>query len=344
VHVCAHARTGLATLNTLLGSEKLSLISPALSYYAQCRAMHLGFTDLFLELADLIPSPTARWSYCFRCKRGLRDTSVAGSFGKDRAYLEGAIRILEQRANLDFILLHAAKVSLEDYHEVKRLPLHLPTNLRDTLRPGRPLASAVAAATPATNGFQRSTRGQRDGGAGAKVVGGRSCEVRVPLFLRCEHDYLARLDAIAACNGVNAPASTAAGSSTLGSAASSACAGRRGRRELPSSGALCSCACVRAGGRACVRACCHAELHEPGGRTLCVVCVCVSCVLCEIVSVGNLGTEHWAGVPACPCVGVCVRACVRALIHAWALTDPPPSPSFRCCALLAQRPAGTSSD
>ena len=38
--------------------------------------MHLGFAEVFLELRELIPSPTARWSYCFRCKRGLRDTQV----------------------------------------------------------------------------------------------------------------------------------------------------------------------------------------------------------------------------------------------------------------------------
>ncbi len=49
---------------------------------------------------------------CFRSKRGLRDTSIAGAFGKDRAYLEGAIRILQQRDSLDFRILHAGKVSL----------------------------------------------------------------------------------------------------------------------------------------------------------------------------------------------------------------------------------------
>jgi hypothetical protein len=80
----------------MITPDSRSLISPALSYYAQCRAMHLGFTELYLELAELIPAPTARWAYCFRCKRGLRNTAAAGAFGKDRAYLEGAIRLLQQ--------------------------------------------------------------------------------------------------------------------------------------------------------------------------------------------------------------------------------------------------------
>ena len=87
--VCVSSEEGLATLNTLLSSDTPWLTSPALSYYAQCRAMHLGFTDLFRELRHLVPSAAARWAYCFRCKRGLRDTSVPGSLGKDSAYLAG---------------------------------------------------------------------------------------------------------------------------------------------------------------------------------------------------------------------------------------------------------------
>ena len=89
VCVCVSSEEGLATLNTLLSSDTPWLTSPALSYYAQCRAMHLGFTDLFRELRHLVPSAAARWAYCFRCKRGLRDTSVPGSLGKDSAYLAG---------------------------------------------------------------------------------------------------------------------------------------------------------------------------------------------------------------------------------------------------------------
>jgi len=89
VCVCVSSEEGLATINTLLSSDTPWLSSPALSYYAQCRAMHLGFTELFRELRHLVPSAAARWAYCFRCKRGLRDTSVPGSLGKDSAYLAG---------------------------------------------------------------------------------------------------------------------------------------------------------------------------------------------------------------------------------------------------------------
>ncbi len=34
---------------------------------------------------------TCRWSYCLRCKRGLRDTSRPGGLAKDGAYFDGAV-------------------------------------------------------------------------------------------------------------------------------------------------------------------------------------------------------------------------------------------------------------
>mmetsp|Transcript_29950 Transcript_29950/g.95982 ORF Transcript_29950/g.95982 Transcript_29950/m.95982 type:complete len:353 (-) Transcript_29950:1202-2260(-) len=110
---------GLASLNTLLKSRNKLMWSPALSYYSQCRARELGFTDLFLELKQYVSSPEARWSYCLRCKRGLRNSALPGSLGKDRAYLEGAIKILQRLNDLDFVLLHSMKVSLEDYNDAK---------------------------------------------------------------------------------------------------------------------------------------------------------------------------------------------------------------------------------
>ena len=177
---------GLATLNTLLASDSLSLSSPALSYYAQCRAMHLGFTDLFLELGERVPhlTSTVRWAYCFRSKRGLRDTSIAGAFGKDRAYLEGAIRILQQRDSLDFRILHAGKVSLEDYEEARR---HGPP-LRDNLRAS---CTPLLGAGSHVSGPPRGTRRQDE-----------NLQVRIPHFLRNEKHYRARLDSIAAANGI----------------------------------------------------------------------------------------------------------------------------------------------
>jgi len=114
---------GLASVNTLLKSRNKLLWSPALSYYSQCRAREVGFTALFFELRQYVSSPEARWSYCLRCKRGLKNTALPGSLGKDRAYLEGAVKILQRLNELDFVLLHSMKVSLEDYSDAKILLL-----------------------------------------------------------------------------------------------------------------------------------------------------------------------------------------------------------------------------
>ncbi|KAJ1491376.1 hypothetical protein T484DRAFT_1774510 [Baffinella frigidus] len=79
-----HARNlpneeGLATLNTLLFGTSKSLVSSAISYYAQWRATELGFSELFQDLRQFVPSPQSRWAFCFRVKRGLRDTSLANN-------------------------------------------------------------------------------------------------------------------------------------------------------------------------------------------------------------------------------------------------------------------------
>ena len=49
-----------------------------------------------------------------RVKRGLTDTAMSGGLYKDKVYLEGAVRVLQQRRMLDFKLLHSAKISFDD--------------------------------------------------------------------------------------------------------------------------------------------------------------------------------------------------------------------------------------
>jgi len=49
-----------------------------------------------------------------RVKRGLTDTSMKGGLYKDQVYLEGAIKVLQQRKTLNFKGLLCGKISLED--------------------------------------------------------------------------------------------------------------------------------------------------------------------------------------------------------------------------------------
>lgn len=86
------------------------LWSPALSYYVQSRARHLGFTQLFIELKRHIAFPQSRWAFCLRSKRGLRNTAQCGGLAKDRVYFEGAIKILTCRWRIDFRVMHSGKV------------------------------------------------------------------------------------------------------------------------------------------------------------------------------------------------------------------------------------------
>ena len=49
-----------------------------------------------------------------RVKRGMEDTSQPGGYYKDQCYLIGAVKILQERKNLDFVGLMCGKLSLEN--------------------------------------------------------------------------------------------------------------------------------------------------------------------------------------------------------------------------------------
>ena len=74
----------------------------------------MSFVELFKDLEKYIDNPRARWRSVLRVKRGLTDTSEVGGLYKDQVYLEGAINILKERKNIDFVGLYTGKLSLED--------------------------------------------------------------------------------------------------------------------------------------------------------------------------------------------------------------------------------------
>ena len=58
-------------------------------------------------------------------KRGLINTSDPGGFYKDKAYLEGAVRILELRRIIDFKDLYCGKLDVDDIlDETKKVRPH----------------------------------------------------------------------------------------------------------------------------------------------------------------------------------------------------------------------------
>ena len=75
----------------------------------------LSFEDLFSELDRYIPDPIERWKECVKVKRGLNDTSMLSGMYKDQVYLKGAVEVLINRKNLDFVSLYAGKICLKDF-------------------------------------------------------------------------------------------------------------------------------------------------------------------------------------------------------------------------------------
>ena len=54
-----------------------------------------------------------------RVKRGLNDTSQPGGLYKDQVYLEGALKLLENRRTIDWQVFYSAKINIEDLSRKK---------------------------------------------------------------------------------------------------------------------------------------------------------------------------------------------------------------------------------
>ena len=74
----------------------------------------MSFVELFNDLEKYVDNPKKRWRYVLRVKRGLGDTSLPGGLYKDQVYLEGAVKLLKNRNELNFNLLHCGKINIED--------------------------------------------------------------------------------------------------------------------------------------------------------------------------------------------------------------------------------------
>lgn len=113
---------GLASLHSVLLRKQPYLWRAALLYYTVYHAAHLSFSQLFGQIARFVQDPAVRWEYCLRAKRGQTDTSQPGCFSKDQVYLDGILRILRHRRNIDFKLLTSlGKVSYEDVERLRHL-------------------------------------------------------------------------------------------------------------------------------------------------------------------------------------------------------------------------------
>ncbi len=121
---------GLATLNTLVASNELSLKHSALNYWAVCQGARLSFADLFGKLQKYLPNRDKRFKLCIRVKRGLTDTEKPGACTLDQNYFLGAVDILKTLEATDIRQLYCGQVARSDLkrlnHLVKLQGMQLP--------------------------------------------------------------------------------------------------------------------------------------------------------------------------------------------------------------------------
>ncbi|XP_047666320.1 uncharacterized protein KIAA0895-like [Tachysurus fulvidraco] len=113
---------GLASIHSVLLRKQPFLWRAALLYYTVYHAANMSFSQLFSYIARFVQDPAVRWEYCLRAKRGQTDTSKPGCFSKDQVYLDGILKILRHRRNIDFRMLASlGKVSYEDVERLRHL-------------------------------------------------------------------------------------------------------------------------------------------------------------------------------------------------------------------------------
>ncbi|XP_032869304.1 uncharacterized protein KIAA0895 homolog isoform X1 [Amblyraja radiata] len=130
---------GLASIHSVLFRKDPFLWRAALLYYTVYQASHMSFSELFLDIEKFVENPNTRWDYCVRAKRGQTDTSQPGCFSKDQVYLDGILKILRHRDNIDFQLLTAlGKISHEDVDRLRIIAIlqnaQIPHFMQDQLR------------------------------------------------------------------------------------------------------------------------------------------------------------------------------------------------------------------
>ncbi|KAL1007771.1 hypothetical protein UPYG_G00091410 [Umbra pygmaea] len=113
---------GLASLHSVLLRKQPYLWRASLLYYTVYHAARMSFSQLFSHIGQFVQNPAVRWEYCLRAKRGQTDTSQPGCFSKDQVYLDGVLRILRHRKNIDFKMLTSlGKVSFEDVERLRHI-------------------------------------------------------------------------------------------------------------------------------------------------------------------------------------------------------------------------------
>ncbi|XP_071956157.1 microtubule-associated tyrosine carboxypeptidase 1-like [Antedon mediterranea] len=129
---------GLATINTLLKAKHQLLWKPALLYYTACKSLEMSFQQLYDHLGTYVRDSNYRWKLVMRVKRVLDDVNDVGGYGKDQCYFTGAVQLLRNIDETDFVLLYSGRIAVEELPRIRRLArmncIKLPTFLQDVAK------------------------------------------------------------------------------------------------------------------------------------------------------------------------------------------------------------------
>lgn len=86
-----------------------------------CVADRMTFEQLYNHMEKYVEIPEERWKLVTRVKRGISDPYRIGSYSRDQSYFHGAIDILQNLDNVDFLTLMSGKICLDECDRIKRI-------------------------------------------------------------------------------------------------------------------------------------------------------------------------------------------------------------------------------
>ena len=130
LHPYMDTEEGLAVLHQLIPLSQKLLRFESLRYLAVYLGSTSSFSSVFQQLEPYMEDKLRRWNTCVRVKRGIKDTSKAGAFTRDQAYLRWGIHVLHwlEQHHFDLTPLYFGKLAVEDLEKAMELsPSFQPT-------------------------------------------------------------------------------------------------------------------------------------------------------------------------------------------------------------------------
>lgn len=130
---------GLAIINEMVSMNQKLAYKSAMNYLAVNLALKKDFVTVFNFFYRIWQDPERAWTWTFKKKRGLADTSQKGAYTKDIVYFEGFVKVLKylRKNHYNPKPLYFGKIDVDDLKKVEKLKndqqIKLPTFLQNDL-------------------------------------------------------------------------------------------------------------------------------------------------------------------------------------------------------------------